>query len=323
MGYLKNGILFILFCFILTAAYAAERDEFDDYRRLISYSRIGTPQSENFCYHKTVRIETGKNYCLNLDIPWEGNYQLYINIYNDWKKYTPHLAIDLSDSKENRYTTEIIPERIWYHLGRGQEGRWMIYSPSAVPFWHLDKGPCKLKLTLSAIKSCWKKKKVLHKKDNIYISEILFVPVADMSKTNFFSAFIEAETFTGEWQATTYSKKYELGIADSQYPNTAIRRKIFIPESGKYVGLIKIMKSPQPQKLYLSIRQKERIDSSTVELSDKSQQIWQFYWTKPVFMSAGPAEIKFESGSFLKKGYVAIDYLIFMPISSQNEKELL
>jgi len=318
MRYLKNGILLVLFYFILATSAAAEVDEFDDYRHLISYSSIGNPQFENFCYHKAVRIETGGEYCFDLDIPWKGNYQIYINIYNDWKKYTPHLAIDLTDSKKNRHTTEIIPEKIWYHLGQAQEGRWMIYSPSAVPFWHLNEGPCKLKLTLSAIKSCWERKKVLDKSDDIYISEILLIPVADMNKTNFLSALIEAETFTGEWQTTTYSKKYQLGIAGSQYPNKAIKKKIFIPESGKYLGLIKIMKSSQPQKLYLSIKQKERIDSSTVELLDKPQPIWQFYWAGPVFMNAGPAEIAFGSGSLLKKESVAIDYLIFIPVSSQN-----
>ncbi len=93
---------------------------------------------------------------IELEVPEDGFYQLYVSLYHSWRKYCPFLYFEVIDSKGKFYSSYIFSEPRWY-LERGR-GRWEFRSPTACPFLYLAKGKLKIKFWPESKKSCWDQK---------------------------------------------------------------------------------------------------------------------------------------------------------------------
>lgn len=93
---------------------------------------------------------------IDIHVPEDGFYQLYISLHHNWKKYCPFLYIEAVDSKRKKYCGYIFSEPRWYM--KSKAGRWEMRSPSAGPFWYLHKGRLKLKFWLESKSSPWERK---------------------------------------------------------------------------------------------------------------------------------------------------------------------
>ncbi|MFH1061646.1 MAG: hypothetical protein V1747_02010 [Candidatus Omnitrophota bacterium] len=111
---------------------------------------------------------------LNIDIPEDGYYQLYISLYHQWRKYCPFIYIKLTDAQGKHYYNYVFSEQRWY-LPHGQ-GRWEYRSPSAEPFWKLRKGKAKIRFWADSKNSCWEQK-TMKMEGKIFIDKFILIEV--------------------------------------------------------------------------------------------------------------------------------------------------
>ena len=111
---------------------------------------------------------------VRIAVPETGDYQLYIHLYHQWQNHCPYLFFEAVDSYDQNYKSYIFSEHRWY-LKPGQ-GRWEFRTPSATPFWHLNKGELKLKFWLEAKDNCWQQNDV-EVESFVAIDKFILIPV--------------------------------------------------------------------------------------------------------------------------------------------------
>ncbi|MBI4846214.1 MAG: hypothetical protein HY810_07065 [Candidatus Omnitrophica bacterium] len=115
---------------------------------------------------------------INIMVPKEGNYQLYVSLYHRWIEFAPFLYARIVDSKGKVHHSYVFSEPRWY-LEKGQ-GRWEYRCFSAEPYWHLPKGRLKIKFWVKAKRSSWKQDDVPMPAD-ISIGDFVLVPVNEQT----------------------------------------------------------------------------------------------------------------------------------------------
>ena len=116
---------------------------------------------------------------VELLVPEDGYYQLYIHLYHEWEKYCPYLFFNAIDSKSHREQGYIYSEYRWY-LSPGQ-GRWEFRAPSAAPLWYFHKGLIQLKFWLESKDTCWNQVDV-PAEAFVAIDQFILIPVVGKDK---------------------------------------------------------------------------------------------------------------------------------------------
>ena len=111
---------------------------------------------------------------IEIDIPEDGCYQLYVRLYHEWRECCPFVYIKIVDSKYKSYSNCLFSETRWYMPQ--DQGRWEYRSPSAEPFWSLHKGRAKISFFVKAVNSCWENKTV-SMEGRLFIDEFILVRV--------------------------------------------------------------------------------------------------------------------------------------------------
>ncbi|MFH2145770.1 MAG: hypothetical protein ABII75_07065 [Candidatus Omnitrophota bacterium] len=115
---------------------------------------------------------------LDMEVPREGCYQLYVNLYHEWKKSCPFLYIEALDSKGKYHSGYLFSEPRWYLKEDG--GRWEMRSPSAIPYWRLPRGQLKIKFWIEAKSSCWEQKKT-DMEEEVILKNFIIIPIDEKS----------------------------------------------------------------------------------------------------------------------------------------------
>jgi hypothetical protein len=111
---------------------------------------------------------------ISIDIPENGDYKIYLNIFHSWQKYCPFIYFEVVDSKGKKFDGHVFSEHRWY-LEKGR-GRWEYRSLSPKPFLSLHKGKAKITVWLDARQECWVKKPVPIQ-GKLYIKELILLEV--------------------------------------------------------------------------------------------------------------------------------------------------
>ncbi|MBU1044849.1 MAG: hypothetical protein KJ915_10690 [Candidatus Omnitrophica bacterium] len=96
---------------------------------------------------------SGKIAQIDLIVPEDGYYQLYISLYHCWQEFTPFVFFKAKDIKGKRFEANVFSEPRWY-LDPGQ-GRWEYRCISGNPYWQLSKGILSVKFWIGSRLSCW------------------------------------------------------------------------------------------------------------------------------------------------------------------------
>ena len=108
---------------------------------------------------------------IEIDIPEDGCYQLYVRLYHEWRECCPFVYIKIVDSKYKSYSNCLFSETRWYMPQ--DQGRWEYRSPSAEPFWSLHKGRAKISFLSKPLTPAGRIKRFLWRADCLLMSLFL------------------------------------------------------------------------------------------------------------------------------------------------------
>ncbi|MCP4649211.1 MAG: hypothetical protein GY853_03900 [PVC group bacterium] len=165
----KNIIFLILICVFANIVFADQ-----DYYSFSAISAKGW-EREVIDSKEVITVDSSlETGYIDLDVPQDGNYQLYISLFHEWREYTPFIYFEVVDCKKKRYSGYLFSEPRWYFLPG--EGRWEIRASSADPFWFLHKGKLKVKFWVGARNSCWDNKET-GIEGKVAIDRFMLIPV--------------------------------------------------------------------------------------------------------------------------------------------------
>ena len=133
----------------------------------------GSWEHEQLDKREVISTDQAKNAATVLiDVPNDGNYQLLVSLYHNWREYCPFLYFKAKDSQGFIFSDYIFSEsRFYMPIGKG---RWEYRSPSASPYWYLHKGRAKIKFWVESKNDCWEGRD-MPMEAKVYIDKFLLI----------------------------------------------------------------------------------------------------------------------------------------------------
>jgi len=259
-------------------------------------------------------IFTNKNRAASkimFEVPQEGDYQLYVYVYHNWRKYSPFIFFEAKDAKGAVHKGYMFLEHCWY-LGSEDKGRWLIHSPSAEPFWHLSRGRLFLRFWVQGMSSMWSDREV-EMEDIVAIENFFLAPVITKNGNPVSLELIDPEFGSGSCNAVSYSPGYAAGLIEAPAFSCSSHSDVEVPFSGSYVGVIS-MHTQNPYKAEVSFSSNDFKNQVTIG-QDTRRPFWESKVFGPVFLKAGKYDLGFKNVSVKSwvPSEILVDYVILIP----------
>lgn len=249
---------------------------------------------------------------ITINIASAGKYQLLAYVYHNWRKASPVLYMEATDSKGHVHKGYHVLEKILY-LRDETAGRWFFISLADNPYWELPGGELRIRIWAKGLNDPWVKAEV-PMEDAVAIDRLFILPVENFSGEKYLSWLVNSETAQGNPEICDYYPAYGTHLIGSRKFADPALFSLDVPYDGHYRLGFSVFASMGSS---LKFKLQNKAQGLRQDIVIKASPTWSFAMSDRVYLNRG--NYSFTLGSNTKKETL-IDYLVLLPDTGQKDQ---